>query len=298
MALIRERGSDRLFTVINYTFMFLLTAVFIYPLWFVLIASISDPDLVNGGKIYLLPKNITFEGYARILRNGEIGRSYLNTVFYTAFGTVVNVILTLMCAYALSKKRLFGRKVITVFFTFTMFFSGGLIPTYLVVKQMGMINTVWAMIVPGAIGIYYVIIARTFFQSTVPAEIEESAMVDGCTVIYIFLRIVLPLSKALISVLLLFYAVGHWNSYFDALLYLMDRKRYPLQLIMREILIEFQMKDALAAGGMEEDISNKVKAASLIRYGVIIVSSLPVLIIYPMIQKHFASGVMIGSIKG
>jgi putative aldouronate transport system permease protein len=194
---------------------------------------------------------------------------------------------------------LYGRNVITFIFTFTMFFSGGLIPTYLVVKQLGLLNKIWALILPGAISMYNVIIARTFFQSTIPEEIEESAMIDGSSVTNTFIKIILPLSKAIISVLALFYAVGHWNSYFDALIYLTNRKLYPLQIILREILIENQMKaDMVAEGLMEESVINKVRYASLIKYGVIIVSSVPVFMIYPFIQKYFVGGIMIGSLKG
>jgi putative aldouronate transport system permease protein len=296
---IRETGVDKAFKIINYSLLVIVLIIIIYPLWFVLIASISDPDLVNSGKVYLIPKRISFEGYRRIFQDSEILMSYKNTVIYTTTGTLLNLILTLMCAYALSKKKLYGRNVITFIFTFTMFFSGGLIPTYLVVKQLGLLNKIWALILPGAISMYNVIIARTFFQSTIPEEIEESAMIDGSSVTNTFIKIILPLSKAIISVLALFYAVGHWNSYFDALIYLTNRKLYPLQIILREILIENQMKaDMVAEGLMEESVINKVRYASLIKYGVIIVSSVPVFMIYPFIQKYFVGGIMIGSLKG
>ncbi len=296
---IKETGLDKAFNNINYILLVIILIIVIYPLWFVLIASISDPDLINSGKVYLIPKKISFEGYRRIFQDSEIIMSYKNTIIYTTIGTLLNLILTLMCAYALSKKKLYGRNVITFIFTFTMFFSGGLIPTYLVVKQLGLLNKIWALILPGAISMYNVIIARTFFQSTIPEEIEESAMIDGSTVTNTFIKIIIPLSKALISVLLLFYAVGHWNSYFDALIYLTNRKLYPLQLVLREILIENQMKqDMVVEALMEESIINKVKYASLIKYAVIIVSSLPILMIYPFIQKYFVQGIMIGSLKG
>ena len=299
MSTIKDTGIDKIFNVINYILLVIMLLVIIYPLWFVLIASISDPDLVNCGKIYLIPKNVSFEGYTRIFKDGGILISYKNTIIYTVVGTSVNLILTLMCAYALSKKKLYGRNVITFLFTFTMFFSGGLIPTYLIVKQLGLLNKMWALILPGAISMYNVIISRTFFQSTVPEEIEESAMIDGSSFANTFIKIIIPLSKALISVLTLFYAVGHWNSYFSALIYLTDRKLYPLQIVLREILIENQMKAEMVAEGlMEESVINKVKYASLIKYSVIIVSSLPVLMIYPFIQKYFVQGIMIGSLKG
>lgn len=296
---IKETGIDKAFKIINYGLLVIILIIIIYPLWFVSIASISDPDLVNSGKVYLIPRGISFEGYRRIFQDSEILMSYKNTVIYTTTGTLLNLVLTLMCAYALSKKKLYGRNVITFIFTFTMFFSGGLIPIYLVVKRLGLLNKIWALILPGAISMYNVIIARTFFQSTIPEEIEESAMIDGSSVTNTFIKIILPLSKALISVLALSYAVGHWNSYFDALIYLTDRKLYPLQIILREILIENQMKvDMVSKGLMEESMRNKVKYASLIKYGVIIVSSLPVFMIYPFIQKYFVGGIMIGSLKG
>ncbi|NSW92048.1 MAG: carbohydrate ABC transporter permease [Firmicutes bacterium] len=272
----------------------------LYPLYFVLIASISDPDLVNTGKVVLIPKKITFMGYVRVFQDGEILTGYRNTIFYAITGTLINLFMTLTSAFVLSKKRLRGRTFFTFLFAFTMFFSGGLIPTYLLIKKLGMLNKIWALLIPNAVSMYNIVVARTFFANSVPVEIEESAMIDGCNTTYTFVKIVLPLSKALIAVLALFYGIGHWNSFFDALIYITNRKLYPLQLILREILIQNELKtammDVMAVG--DDVISMQMKIASMIKYSVIIVSSLPVLIIYPFLQKYFTQGIMLGALKG
>lgn len=278
----------------------LILIIIAIPLWYVIIASISSPVAVASGKVYFLPKGITFVGYRRVFQDRELILGYKNTIIYTLIGTTINIVLTLMCAYGLSKKELYGRNVLMLFFTFTMFFSGGLIPTYIVVKNLGMLNKMWALIIPGAVSIYNVIIARTFFQNPMFTEIEESAKLDGCSVIKTFLLITLPLSKAITSVLILFYAVGHWNAYFSALIYLTDRNKFPLQLFLREILIENQMKDSMMEmeGSPSGLLDEQYNVSEQIKFAVIIVSSGPVFIIYPFIQKYFAKGIMIGSIKG
>lgn len=298
--MVKSQKGDRVFDTVNIALLCIVTFLVLYPLYFVLIASVSDPDLVNTGKVVLIPKGITLMGYVRVFQDKEILTGYKNTIFYAVAGTIINLFMTLTSAYALSKKRLRGRNFITVMFAFTMFFSGGLIPTYLLVKNLGMINKVWALLIPNAVSMYNIIVARTFFSNSVPAEIEESAMIDGCNITYTFVKIVLPLSKALISVLALFYGIGHWNAFFDALIYITNRKLYPLQLILREILIQNEMKSAMMEVMADGDdmVSMQMKIASMIKYAVIIVSSLPVLIIYPFLQKYFAQGIMLGALKG
>lgn len=292
---------DHLFDVVNLILLAILFLVILYPLVYIVSASISDPDLVNSGRMVLFPRGITFEGYKRVFQDPDIVSGYLNTVLYTAVGTIINLTLTLTSAYALSKKRLMGRNVIMFLIAFTMYFSGGMIPSYLLIKNLHMLNKIWALVIPGAVSAYNLIIARTFFASSLPASVEEAAMIDGCSVTRMFLNIVLPLSKALIAVMALFYGVAHWNSYFNAMIYLTDRDKFPLQLILREILIQNQQKASMMATGVQgadELMHLQIELASLIKYSVIVVASLPAIIVYPFIQKHFAQGMMIGSIKG
>lgn len=296
-----KKIRDHIFDIVNLTLLAVLFLVILYPLIYVVSASVSDPNLVNTGQMILFPKGFTIDGYKRVFQDPDIISGYLNTIMYTVIGTIINLILTLTSAYALSKQRLMGRNVIMFLIAFTMYFSGGMIPSYLLIKNLKMLNSIWAVVIPGAVSAYNLIIARTFFASSLPASVEEAAMIDGCSTTRMFLTIVLPLSKALISVMALFYGVSHWNSYFNAMIYLTDRDKFPLQLILREILIQNQQKaDMLATGvqGADELMYLQMKLASLIKYAVIIVSSLPAIIVYPFIQKHFAQGMMIGSIKG
>lgn len=296
-----KKWRDRTFDAGNLLLLAVLFLAILYPLIYVVSASISDPDLVNAGKVILLPKGITFEGYQRVFQDPDIVTGYLNTILYTASGTLLSLALTLTSAYALSKKRLMGRNFFMFLIAFTMYFSGGMIPTYLLIKDLHMLNSIWAIIVPGAVSAYNLIIARTFFASSLPAEVEEAAMIDGCSITRTFVSIVLPLSKALIAVMALFYGVANWNSFFNAMIYLTDRDKFPLQLILREILIQNQQKASMMASGVQgadELMHLQLRLASLIKYAVIVVSSLPAIVVYPFIQKHFAQGVMIGSIKG
>lgn len=294
-AIARSR-EDKIFDIINITLLSLFLLAVLYPLWFVIIGSISNPDRIFAGDVLFLPKDITFEGYQRIFSDGKIWLGYKNTIIYTVLGTTINIVFTLMAAYALSRKDLYGGKIIMLLLVFTMFFSGGLIPTYLVVKQLGLVNTIWAMILPKAVVVWNLIVAKTFFEMTIPNDLLEAAKMDGCTNFKFFLKIVLPLSKPIIAVMVLFYAVGHWNSYFDALIYLNDEGLYPLQLILRNILVQND-----ASINMVSDLESyaaQKRVAELIKYGVIIVATIPLLIVYPFIQRYFVKGVMIGGIKG
>jgi len=301
MAAIKESRGDKLFDWINLFLLTLLMLIVLFPLIHIASASISDPDMVSTGKVWLLPKGIMFEGYKKVFENKDIVVGYRNTIFYTVVGTFINLAVTLPAAYALSKKHLIGRNFLMFFMTFTMYFSGGMIPTYILVKNLNLLNTYTVLIVCGAVNTYNLIICRTFFANSVPSELEDAAAIDGCSTTRMFLTIILPLSKALIGVMILYYGVAHWNSYFNALIYLNDRTKVPLQLVLREILIEQQMasklleSDAVMADDMK---AMQMKMASLIKYSTIVVSSLPVLIAYPFLQKYFEKGVMLGSIKG
>ncbi|TDF94851.1 carbohydrate ABC transporter permease [Paenibacillus piri] len=287
--------DDKRFDAVVYVLAAVLLLIVIYPLLFVVSASFSDPEQVIAGNVWLLPKGITLDPYVRVFENKSIWSGYANTVFYALAGTSINIMMTLLAAYPLSRKDLPGAQLLMFVVTLTMFFSGGLIPTYLVVKALGMNNTVWAMLIPGAIATYNLIVMRTFFQSSIPFELQESASMDGCSYFRLLFSIIIPLSKPIIAVMVLFYGVAHWNAYFNALIYLKDRSLYPLQLILREILILNQTENmGFEGAGMSE----RVLLAESIKYSVIIVSSLPVLLVYPFVQRYFVKGVMIGSIKG
>lgn len=299
-AVIKETKADRIFKAFNISFLFIALMVVLYPLIYIVSASVSDPAQVNSGEMWLFPKGFTLEGYKLIFENDQIWRGYLNTIFYTALGTLINLAVTIPAAYALARKDFIGRGFLTGFFVLTMFFSGGLIPTYLVVKDLGLIDTVWAMVLPNAAAVWSIIIARVFFQVTIPKELEESARIDGCSNFRMFMKIVLPLSAPIIAVMALFYGVGHWNGYFNALIYLSDKDLYPLQLVLREILVlqEMSSQSTSLTGSMAEMLHSKEQLAAIIKYGVMIVSTLPIIIVYPFLQRFFVKGVMIGSLKG
>lgn len=288
--------SDKVFRFLNIAFLIVILAITIYPLVFVLSASVTEPEHLLKGEIWLLPKGITFESYARVFKNKDILRGYWNTIKYTVVGTSLNLLMTIAAAYPLSRKDFYGRGFVTAMMVFTMFFSGGLIPRFLLVRDLGMYNTMWALILPGAVSVWNITIMRTFFQTSVPYEIQEAAMIDGCSNLGILTKVVLPLSMPIISVMIMFYSVGHWNAYFNALIYLTDRAMYPLQVILREILIQQNMGDM--ASFIDEGIIRQMMLAEGLKYAVVVVANLPVLMIYPLIQKHFAKGMMVGGLKG
>lgn len=291
-----ESRSDRWFQWIVYAMLAFLSLIVAYPLLFVAVASISNPEAVILGKVWLWPHKITFVGYERLLRNPEILIGYRNTILYTVVGTAVNLAMTIAAAYPLSRREFFGRHVFTALIVFTMFFSGGMIPTYLLIKKLGLLNTFWALILPSAVSVWNIIIMRTFFQNGIPNEMQEAASIDGCSNMQTLLRIVLPLSMPVIAVMILFYSVGHWNAYFSALIYLNDRELYPLQLFLREILVQGEMQEMVDVS--DDSLLRSIMDAEAIKYAAVIVANLPVLMLYPFLQKYFVKGVMIGAIKG
>lgn len=294
-AIVKGPSDERWFDVLVYLIAAVIIIIVLYPLVFVVSASFSDPARVLNGEVWLLPKSLTLEAYNNILHNDKIWIGYRNSIFYTIIGTLINITMTLLAAYPLSRPDLPGRKGLMLIITLTMFFSGGLIPSYLLVKNLGMVDTMWALIIPGAISTYNLIVMRTYFQSSIPWELQEAAHIDGCSNWRLLISIILPLSKPILAVMVLFYAVGHWNSFFNALIYIRTEDLYPLQLVLREILMISQSAGVDGGNvGMEE----KILLSESIKYAVIIVSSLPVLIMYPFVQRHFVKGVMIGSIKG
>lgn len=280
-----------------YVISVLILIVVLYPLLFVLSASFSDPVKVMSGDMWLLPKGFTMEAYKEIFNYDAVWTGYRNTLIYTTAGTLLNLLLTTLAAYPLSRKDLPGRNLLMFLITFTMFFSGGLIPTYLVVKGLALVNTIWALIIPNAIATYNLIVMRTYFQNSIPWEIQEASLIDGCSNFRLLTHIILPLSKPILAVMVLYYAVGHWNSFFNALIYLRNQELYPLQLVLREILIVSQ-SNILDQAGSTFGMDEKLLLAESIKYALIIVASVPVLIMYPFVQRHFVKGVMIGSLKG
>ena len=287
--------SDLTFDIIVNLLGIIIILIVIIPLIFVLAASFSDPDLVIKGKVLFLPKGFTTEAYTMVFENQDIWRGFRNTCFYTIAGTIISVILTILAAYPLSRRELAGRNVIMMLILFTMYFSGGMIPTYLLVKDLGMYNTIWALLIPAALSTYNLIVAKTFFENSIPVELYESARLDGCGNLALLSKIVLPLSKAILAVLVLYYAVGIWNAYFDALIYLRDTNLHPLQIILRNILLLGQTEQM---GTNDVGMAEKIKMAEAVKYSAIVVSSIPMLIIYPFVQKYFVKGVMIGAVKG
>jgi len=293
---IRETGTDQIFTIFNNTFLFLILVAVAYPLIFVVSASFSDPIAVSTGKVILWPVDFTVKAYVKIFEYSRVWTGYANSLFYAVAGTTINVIVTILAAYPLSRRDLFGKNILLFVFVFSMMFSGGLIPFYLVVQKLGMYNTRWAILIPQALSVWNMIITITFFRSSLPQELLEAAQLDGCSDIQYLWRIVLPLSAPIIAVLCLFYAVGHWNQFFNALIFLANKNLFPLQLVLRDILIA----NTIDLNMLEDarTMADKAGMRDLLKFALIVVASVPVLMIYPFVQKYFVKGLMIGAIKG
>ncbi|MBO9605703.1 MAG: carbohydrate ABC transporter permease [Paenibacillaceae bacterium] len=294
----KDSAQDRTVTVVIYAFLLLAALVVAYPLLFVLSASVSEPQMVNSGQVVLLPAGFNLEGYREILDYAPIWRGYANTVMYTVVGTLINLAVTLSAAYALSRRETEGRNVIAFLFALTMFFSGGLIPTYLLVTELGLRNSMWALILPGAASMYNIIICRTYFASSIPYELYESAKTDGASDFRMFVGIALPLSAPIVAVMALFYGVGHWNQFFSALIYLNDDAKYPLQLVLRTLLLQQQSSGSLN-DSVEAltDFTRRSRLADMMKYGLVIVAAAPLLIVYPFLQRFFVKGMLVGAIK-
>jgi putative aldouronate transport system permease protein len=267
----------------------------IYPLWFVIIASFSNPADVASGKVWIWPKVIDVRGYQKLFEQSQIWKSYLNTIIYTLVGTFVALIVNISAGYAMSRKDLPGRKWINLFYVIPMFVNGGLIPTYLVVKGFGLLDSFWVMVIPFSVSTYNIIVARTFFESSLPESLWEAAQIDGCSTLRYFFSFAVPLSKAVIAVVGLWTAVGLWNSWFNALIYLQNENLIPLQLLLRRILIANESLLGAATGTMAQELR---QLSDMMKYGSIVVSTLPIMMLYPFLQKYFNQGVMIGAVKG
>lgn len=292
--------SDVIYDTILFILLSLVFLVVAYPLYFVIISSVSDPIAVSNGEVTFYPIGFTLDGYREVFKTNTVIRGFLNSLLYTVCGVSVNLLVTLPTGYALSRKDFALKKFVTFFYMLTMFIGGGMMPTYLIVKQTGLLNSMWALIIPGAMGVYNMIIAKTFFSTNIPLELMEAAKLDGCGNTRFFFHIVLPLSGAITAILVLYYGQGHWNSYFSALLYINDREKWPLQLELRNILLlnTNTMTKEFITEEMRKEQARREALANMMKYSLIIISSIPMLIVYPFVQKHFVKGVMIGSVKG
>lgn len=293
---IRLSRGDRAFTIVCNVILGLIMLLVLYPLIYIVSASFSNSLAVVQGRVWLWPVEPTLEGYRAVFRSPAVPRGFMNSVYVMGVGTVINIILTVMLAYPLSRKTLYGRGLLMGAITFTMLFSGGLIPTFLLVRDVGLYNTYWAIIIPKAVSVYNVIVARTFFQTNIPDDLYEAANLDGCSDVRFLRSVVLPLSTPILAVLTMFYAVSHWNAYFDAMIYLRDPNMKTLQVVLRDILIANQ-----TSTDMIKDVSAMAKQeglALLLKYSLMVISSVPMLVLYPFIQKHFVKGIMVGALKG
>ena len=287
---IKKSYSDRVFDIVNIVIMLALLVIFLWPLWFVVIASFSNPNEVWNGNVILLPKGFTLSVYEAVSQYKMIWTGYKNTIIYTVVGTFINLVMTICAAYPLSRKDFVPRNFLMFIFMLTMYFSGGLIPTYLVVSKMHLLNTPWAMMIPGAVSIYNVIITRTYFVNSIPSSLQEAAELDGANTFQFLMKIVLPLSKPIIAVIALYYAVGHWNDFFTALIYLNDKELMPLQSFLRDLLMSNKMSLNNMQGLDAAQAEAKMQLSQTLKYSAIIVSTVPVLCIYPFIQKYFVKG--------
>lgn len=288
--------NDEVFYFVTNAILAVITLLVLFPLIFIVSASFSSPNAVSSGKVILFPVEFSLEGYEAVFKNNMIVSGYANSLFYTIAGTVINVGLTLIAAYPLSRKDLPGKNILMFIFSFTMIFNGGIIPNYILIRDLGMINTRWALLLPGAISVYNMIVTRTFFQSNIPIELYEATSLDGGSDFKYFTSVVLPLSKAVIAVISLFYALSHWNAFFNAFLYLNNKSLFPLQIVLRDILISTSIDPSLVLD--PETMAARQGLADLLKYSLIVVASAPMICLYPFVQKFFIKGVMIGSIKG
>ena len=293
---IRQSWDNRLFDALANTFLILLTIVTLYPLWFVLVASFTDYKLINAGTLLLYPRGFQVAGYKMVFADWRVWTGYANTLFYTVCGTAFGALVTILAGYAFSRKDLPGSGILMKLFIFTMYFGGGLIPTYLMIKNLGLLDTRLLMILQGSVSVHNVIVVRSFMRTNIPDELLDAATIDGCGNGTFFMSIVMPLSKAILAVMVLYIAVSHWNSYFNALIYLTDRYKYPLQVFLRQILLQTAENHELAED--VEAVMEMQQMVATIRYSIIVVSTAPILCLYPFIQKYFVKGVMIGSVKG
>lgn len=291
-----QSTGDKIFIVSVYAILLIILVIVLYPLIYVVAASFSDPQAVISGKVILWPVDVTLRGYQAVFKNPKILTGFANSLFYMFVGTAINLVMTMLCAYPLSRKEFTARNKIAALFVFTMYFSGGLVPNYMIVSKLGLINTRWAMLIPTAMSTYNMIIARTYMVNSIPDELYEAAQLDGCSPFKYLMKVIVPLSKPIIAVLALYYGIAKWNNYFDAMLYLNDSSKWPITMVLREILIQNQIDPTMLTDASA--LSKLQGMTELLKYAVIVVASVPVLMIYPFVQKYFVKGVTIGAVKG
>ena len=296
MSKIKASRGDRIFNAVVHVIIALIVLTVVYPLVYVLSCSFSSPSMVGSGKVWLLPVDLSLKAYEAVFNYESILTGYVNSAIYTVLGTGVNLVLTTLCAFCLSRKDFFGRGVVSGMVLFTMLFNAGLIPNYLLINGLGWLDTIWAIIIPNAMSAWYVILMRSYFENSIPEELFEASGMDGCSVFRQLISIVIPLSGPIIAVIALYCAVGIWNSYFDAFIYLSDKSKFPLQVVLRNILILNQM-DMSAVADLR-DMASRQGMSNLLKYAIIVVSSAPLLLLYPFVQKYFVKGIMVGSVKG
>lgn len=291
---VKESVGDHIFNVFNTILMILISVVIVYPLWYVIIASFTDPAVVNSGKFLLLPTGFYVSGYQEAFKYPTLWSGYRNSILYTVVSVIVSLCVTIPGAYALSRRDMAGRRGLMFLFTFTMFFNGGMIPMYLTIKQLKLYNSLWALVLPSAVSVYNLIVCRSFFEANLPAEILEASRLDGCSDFGFFFKIALPLSSTIIAVMTLFYATAMWNVYFNAIMYLQDDSKMPLQVVLRSLVLSNQ----LVQGASGAELAAKQKLVDQLKYVIVTLAAFPLVIIYPFIQKYFAKGVMVGAVKG
>lgn len=296
---IKPTREDRILNAVISILLTIIGLVTMYPLYLVIICSISDPTYISAGKVILFPKGLNFEAYKLLLQTTDLWIGYRNSLFYTVVGTTLQMLVTTAAAFAMSRKTLPGRRFFMLFFLFTMYFSGGLIPTYFVIKDLGMVNTVWALIIPGLVGPYNLIIGRTYFENSIPEEIYESAMIDGSSITRYYWQFAIPLAVPVLAVMVLNFALGHWNSYFNAMIYISDDNIQTLQVFIKRITSQATATLESATGDVKiEEVVESMRKTQLLKYAVVIVASVPMIALYPFIQKYFIHGIMIGAVKG
>lgn len=291
----KKSKGDKIFDAVLIVISVVIMIIIAYPLYFVVIASVSQPEAVLGGKVSFLPVGFNLESYKMVLAERKVWIGYRNTLLYTVLGTSINLVLTTLAAFALSRKDMPLRTPLTFIISFTMLFGGGMIPVYMVVKGLHLTDTIWAMVIPNAIATYNLLVMKNYFQSSIPDELQEAAAIDGCSHFQTLRKVVLPLSTPIIAVIVLFYAVGHWNAFFNAVLYLRNQELNPLQIVLRDILLQNSLE---AVGGDMTGMYEKVMRGETMKYALIIAASAPVIMLYPFVQKYFVKGIMVGAVKG
>lgn len=292
----RMSHGDRVFQWVVGTILILMGAITLYPIYYVLIASVSDPMMVASGQVILFPRSISTEAYQKLWGDIRIWLGYRNSLFYTFVGTALDLCVTLPAGYALSRRNLFGRKLVMLYFVFTMYFSGGLIPTYIVIRQLGLINKIWALLLPNIVSVFNLVIVRSFFESTIPDALYEASLIDGCKHFRFFFQVVLPISPAIIAVMALYYGLAHWNAYFEPMIYISNEQLQTLQVIMKSVTAtpDYTTSENITP----EQLTELIRSKALIKYAIVVVASMPMLILYPFVQRFFIQGVMIGAVKG